>query len=272
MKLKTAGLYLILSIFAVSTVFPLFWMGYSSLKNNQDIIQSVFALPQSIHLENYANAWNTAKIGTYFLNSVFVSSVSVIVTALLGAIAAFVIAKFQFRGRNILLGLFMIGLLIPLQAVLVPLFSQMRDLRLLNTPWSLIVVYVAFGLPLTLFLMESFISAFPDSIVEASIMDGASIPRVFLSVIMPMCGPVIATTAILNFLNNWKEFSFALVFISTENQKTLPLGLYNFLGAYTADYAGLMAALTITTLPTLILYLFLQDRIITGMTAGAVKG
>ena len=146
--------------------------------------------------------------------------------------------QFRFRLSRAVSLLFVVGMLIPLQAVLVPLFSQMRDLHLLNTPWSLILVYTAFGLPLTVFLMESFIASFPDSIMEAAVIDGASVPRIFASVILPMSGPVVATAAILNFLNNWKEFSFALVFITDEAKKTLPLGLYNFLGAYTADYAG----------------------------------
>jgi raffinose/stachyose/melibiose transport system permease protein len=264
--------YGVLALFASTTLFPLVWMGYSSFKTNIEISQSTFALPSTWKFDNYVNAWQTARIGDYFFNSIFVSAASVLSTALLGAAAAFILAKFRFPGRKSVYGLFIVGMLIPLQAVLVPLFSQMRDLRLLDTYRSLILVYTAFGLPTTIFLMESFIAAFPDSIMEASIIDGASAPRIFLSVILPMSGPVVATTSILNFLTNWKEFSFALVFLTSEAKKTLPLGLYNFLGAYTADYAGLMAALTIATLPTLILYLLLQDRIITGMTAGAVKG
>lgn len=264
--------YAVLALFAATTLFPLVWMGYSSFKTNAEISKSTFALPSTWKFDNYVNAWNTARIGDYFWSSIFVSSSSVVLTALLGASAAFILAKFRFGGRKLVYGLFIVGMLIPLQAVLVPLFSQMRDLHLLNTYRSLILVYTAFGLPTTIFLMESFIAAFPDSIMEASIIDGATAPRVFLSVVLPMSGPVIATTAILNFLANWKEFSFALVFLTSETKKTLPLGLYNFLGAYTADYAGLMAALTIATLPTLLLYLALQEKIITGMTAGAVKG
>jgi raffinose/stachyose/melibiose transport system permease protein len=268
----TFARYTILALFAATTLFPLVWMGYSSFKTNAEISKSTFALPSTWKFDNYVNAWNTARIGDYFWSSIFVSSSSVVLTALLGASAAFILAKFRFGGRKLVYGLFIVGMLIPLQAVLVPLFSQMRDLHLLNTYRSLILVYTAFGLPTTIFLMESFIAAFPDSIMEASIIDGATAPRVFLSVVLPMSGPVIATTAILNFLANWKEFSFALVFLTSETKKTLPLGLYNFLGAYTADYAGLMAALTIATLPTLLLYLALQEKIITGMTAGAVKG
>jgi raffinose/stachyose/melibiose transport system permease protein len=166
----------------------------------------------------------------------------------------------------------MVGMLIPLQSILVPLFIQMRSLKLLDNEWSLILSYTAFGLPVTIFVLESFMKAFPDSIIEAAIMDGSSIIRVFFNIIIPMTRPAIATITILNFLNNWKEFSFALIFITDDSKKTLPLGLYNFLGAYTSDYAGLMAALVIASIPVVVIYLVLQEQIINGMTAGAVKG
>jgi raffinose/stachyose/melibiose transport system permease protein len=264
--------YALLVILGFITIFPLIWMLYSSFKTNPEFSQSVIALPKALHFENYANAWQTAHIGTYFFNSIFVSVLSIVFTVVIGASAAFVLAKFAFPGKNIISSLFVVGMLIPLQAVLVPLYTIMQNIHAYNTPWALILVYTAFGLPLTIFLMESFIAAFPDSILEAAIIDGTKMSRLFFSIILPMTRPVVATVAILNFLTNWKEFSFALVFISSENKKTLPLGLYNFLGAYTTDYAGLMAALVIATLPLFILYIILQEQVINGMTAGAVKG
>lgn len=264
--------YVLLGAFAVTTLFPLLWMFYTSFKTNGEIALSTFALPKAWHVENYVNAWQTAKIGTYFFNSVVVSVGSIVVTIVAGASAAFILAKFRFPLRGLVYGFFIVGMLIPLQSVLVPLFLQMRDFHLLNTPWSLILSYAAFGLPITVFLMESFIRSFPDSLIEAAILDGASVKRIFLALVLPISKPVIATVAILNFLNNWKEFSFALIFLTTDEKKTLPLGLYNFLGAYTADYAGLMAALMIASLPLLVLYFVLQEQIIRGMTAGAVKG
>jgi len=264
--------YLVLAGFAFTTLFPLVWMFYTSFKSNQDIALNTFSLPTVWHWENYVSAWNTAKIGVYFLNSVFVSILSIVLTILAGASGAFILAKFKFRLRGVIYGLFIVGMLIPLQSVLVPLFIQMRDFHLLDTPWSLILTYTAFGLPITVFLMESFIRSFPDSIIEAAILDGASIKRIFLVLVLPISKPVVATVAILNFLNNWKEFSFALIYLTKDDRKTLPLGLYNFLGAYTADYAGLMAALMISSIPLLVLYFILQEQIIKGMTAGAVKG
>lgn len=264
--------YALLILLSITTLFPLIWMVYSSFKTNQEFALSVISLPKGLHIENYVHAWKTANIGIYFFNSVFVSLASIVCTVLIGASASFVLAKFAFRGKKAISSILVIGMLIPLQSVLVPLFSLMRDFHLLDTPWSLILVYTAFSLPLTVFLMESFIAAFPDEIMEAAIIDGTSMWRMFFSVILPMTRPVVATVAILNFLNNWKEFSFALVFINSEVKKTLPLGLYNFLGAFTTDYAGLMAALTIATVPILVIYLALQEQVINGMTAGAVKG
>ena len=269
---KKTPLYIILVLFGVVSLYPLIWMLYTSFKSNADISMNKFALPTIFHFENYANAWQTAKIGVYFLNSVFVSITSILLTILIGASAAFILSKFEFKFQKLVYTLFMIGMLIPLQSVLVPLFIQMRSLKLLDTEWSLILSYTAFGLPVTIFVLESFMRAFPDSIIEAAIMDGSSIPRVFFNIIIPMTRPAIATITILNFLNNWKEFSFALIFITTDSKKTLPLGLYNFLGAYTTDYAGLMAALVISSIPVVLIYLVLQEQIINGMTAGAVKG
>jgi raffinose/stachyose/melibiose transport system permease protein len=264
--------YALLIVLSITTLFPLVWMLYSSFKTNQEFALSVISLPKGLHIENYVHAWKTANIGIYFFNSVFVSAAAIICTVVIGAFASFVLAKFVFPGKKVISSILIIGMLIPLQSVLVPLFSLMRGFKLLNTPWSLILVYTAFSLPLTVFLMESFIASFPDAIMEAAIIDGASMTRLFFTVIFPMTRPVVATVTILNFLNNWKEFSFALVFINSESKKTLPLGLYNFLGAYTTDYAGLMAALTIATVPILIFYLALQEQVINGMTAGAVKG
>ncbi|TCL61941.1 carbohydrate ABC transporter membrane protein 2 (CUT1 family) [Hydrogenispora ethanolica] len=265
-------LYLVLTLLSVATLFCLIWMFYTSFKSNAEITMNIFALPTQLHFENYVNAWQTAKIGVYLFNSVYVATVAIVLTVLVSAMAAFILSKFTFRLQRLVYTMFIIGMLIPLQSVLVPLFIQMRNLNLLNTHWSLIFSYTAFGLPISVFILESFMRSFPDAIIEAAVMDGCSIPRVFFQMILPMSRPAIATVTILNFLNNWKEFSFALIFINDDIKKTLPLGLYNFLGAYSSNYAELMAALTISSIPIILLYLILQEQVINGMTSGAVKG
>ena len=265
-------LYVILCLVSATTLFPLFWMVYTSFKTNQEISMSTFSMPTSLHFENYANAWKLAHIGTYFLNSIYVSIMAVILTVFIGAAAAFIISKFKFKAKKLVYSMFIIGMLIPLQSVLVPLFIQMRSFHLLDSPWSLILSYTAFGLPITIFILESFMRSFPDEVIEASIIDGSTIKRLFFTIVLPMSKPAIASVIILNFLNNWKEFSFALIFISLETKKTLPLGLYNFLGAETSNYSGLTAALVIASIPIIVMFMLMQKSVISGMTAGAVKG
>ena len=265
-------LYVILCLVSATTLFPLFWMVYTSFKTNQEISMSTFSMPTSLHFENYANAWKLAHIGTYFLNSIYVSIMAVILTVFIGAAAAFIISKFRFKAKKLVYSMFIIGMLIPLQSVLVPLFIQMRSFHLLDSPWSLILSYTAFGLPITIFILESFMRSFPDEVIEASIIDGSTIKRLFFTIVLPMSKPAIASVIILNFLNNWKEFSFALIFISLETKKTLPLGLYNFLGAETSNYSGLTAALVIASIPIIVMFMLMQKSVISGMTAGAVKG
>lgn len=265
-------LYFTLILFAIATLYSLVWMIYTSFKTNFEISQNTFALPTAFHWENYYSAWHTAKIGLYMYNSVVVTVVSVIFTILISTLAAFILAKFEFPGRKLIYTSFIVGMLIPLQSLLVPLFIQMRKLNLINSQWSLIISYTAFGLPISIFILENFIRGFSDSIIEAAIIDGCTMHQVFSRIALPMCRPAIATVTIINCLNNWKEFSFALTFINDDMKKTLPLGLYNFVGAYTSDYAQLMAALTIASLPLIILYFFMQEQVINGMTAGAVKG
>lgn len=265
-------LYTALFLFSLTTLYSLVWMFYTSLKSNQDISMSIFALPTKLHFENYVNAWRTAKIGVYFFNSLLVAVIAIGLTILIGASAAFILAKFEFKFQRLIYTIFIVGMLIPLQSILVPLFIQMRSFNLLNSYWSLILSYTAFGLPITIFILESFIRGLPDSVLEAAVLDGSSIPGLFARIILPMSRPALATVVILNFLNNWKEFSFALIFINDDSRKTLPIGLYNFIGAHSSQYAELMAALTISSIPLILLYIILQEQVIKGMTAGAVKG
>ncbi|MDT8716721.1 carbohydrate ABC transporter permease [Clostridium sp. 19966] len=270
-KIVKLLMYAVLIIFGVLNIYPLIWMLFTSFRTNREISRSTFALPTELHFENYVHAWKTANIGEYFINSVIVAVISIIITIFIGAMAAYVLAKFKFKSSGFIYALFIFGMIIPVHALLVPLFIQMRSLGLLNTRWALIMPYIAFGFPITVFILVSFMKAFPDDIEEAAVIDGCGIPRLFLQIILPMTRPAIATVTVLNFLTNWNEFSFALVLISNEKLKTLPIGLVNFVGGYSSDYSQMMAAMVIAVVPTIILYIFLQEYIIKGMTQGAVK-
>ncbi|WP_416147493.1 carbohydrate ABC transporter permease [Salipaludibacillus sp. HK11] len=271
-KTRRSLLYLILILFAIVNGYPILWMVMNSFKSSQEFSLNPFGLPMEWVFTNFQEAWVTANIGTFFFNSVFVGLVSVVIAILTGALASFFLARFQFKGKALLYGFLVLGLLIPIHSTLVPMYILMQNIGLLNTYWSLIFPYVAFNLPITIFLLTSFMRSLPSEIEESAIMDGAGVFRIFWSIILPMTKPAIATAVVINFINNWNEFAFALVLISDESMQTLPLGLANFAGAYTTNYPAQMAGLTTVLIPTIIFYLIMEKQIVDGMTQGAVKG
>lgn len=263
------GLVLLLSF---SCIFPIIWLIYSSLKTEREFSLSIASLPKHPTFENYINAIKTAKMHIYFLNSLYITIISVLIIVLFSFIVGYFFARYQFRGRAFLYTMFLSGMLIPIHALLVPLFIQFKVIGLLDTRITLIFPYVGLGLPMAIFLMENFIHDIPHEIEEAAYIDGASLNRTLFEVILPVCKPIIATVVILSALSTWNEFSFALVLIKSDYLKTLPVGLTNFSSQYTIKYTQLMAALTIAILPVIIVYLIFNKRIMEGLIAGAVKG
>ncbi|MCV9888686.1 carbohydrate ABC transporter permease [Metabacillus halosaccharovorans] len=269
---KKTTIYALLSIYAIVNAYPILWMILNSFKDNMDFAKNPFGLPVQWLFENYKTAWETARLDTYFFNSVIVSVTAVIITVFAGALASYFLARFTFNWSKSLYGFFVFGMLIPIHATLVPMFLLMKNIGLLNTHLGLIFPYIAFNLPITIFILVSFMRAFPNDIEESAIMDGCGVFRIFWSIILPMTKPAIATVVILNFIHNWNEFSFALVLINDDALKTLPLGLANFAGQFTTNYGAQMAGLTIAIIPTIIIYMLLEEHLVKGMTAGAVKG
>lgn len=271
-NVKRFSIYTILILFAIVNVYPIFWMVMNSFKTAQDFSKNKLGLPEKFIFQNYIDAWNTANFQDFFINSMIVSVTAVIITVLFGALAAYFLSRFSFKMNRLIYGFFIFGLLVPIHATLVPMFIFMQNIGLLNTRLALILPYVAFNLPITIFLLYSFMKSFPKDIEESAIMDGASILRIFWSIILPMSKPAIATVTILSFINNWNEFVFALVLINDSALQTLPLGLQNFAGQYSTNYVAQMSGLTMALIPILIVFLFLEKEIVKGMTAGAVKG
>ncbi|KAB8136791.1 carbohydrate ABC transporter permease [Gracilibacillus oryzae] len=271
-RVKRSAIYLILLLFTIVNAYPIFWMIMNSFKTGQEFSTDPFGLPDEWVFVNYVEAWVTANIGTYFFNSLFVGIVALLICIMVGAFASYFLARFRFKGRNLLYGFFVVGLLVPIHATLVPMFILMQKLGFLNTHLALIFPYVAFNLSITIFLLTSFMSSFPKEIEESAIMDGCGPFRIFWSIILPMSRPALATAVILNFINNWNEFSFALVLINDDALSTLPLGLANFAGEYTTNYTAQMAGLTLVLIPTILFYLVMEKQIVNGMTQGAVKG
>ncbi len=265
-------IYVALILFAIVNLYPILWMVINSFKTEQEFSLNKLGFPKVLQFHNYVDAWHTANFGQFFLNSVVVSVVAVIITVLFGALAAFFLSRFDFKLSGLIYGFFIFGMLVPIHATLVPMFILMSKIGLLNTKLSLIFPYIAFNLPITIFLLVSFMKSFPKDIEESAYMDGAGIMRIFFQIILPMSRPAIATTVILAFIQNWNEFVFALVLINNPSQQTLPLGLQNFAGAHDTNYVGQMAGLTMALIPIVIVYLLLEKELVKGMTAGAVKG
>ncbi|MFD2924918.1 carbohydrate ABC transporter permease [Halobacillus naozhouensis] len=269
---KNTIIYIILTLFAIVNAYPIVWMVINSFKSEQEFAVNQFGFPSEFVLENYVSAWNTANFGVLFKNSIFICLAATLITVFIGALASYFLARFSFKMNKIVYTLFLFGMLIPIHATLVPMFILIRNLGLLNSSVTLLFPYIAFNLPITIFILTSFMKAFPKDIEESAIMDGCGIFRIFWSIILPMSRPALATVVILNFINNWNEFSFALVLINDPNLQTLPLGLASFAGQFTTDYGAQMAGLTMTLVPILAFYLLLEKEIVKGMTAGAVKG
>jgi raffinose/stachyose/melibiose transport system permease protein len=271
-KLKRFFIYLTLILFALINAYPIVWMVMNSVKTANEFALDRIGLPDTITFQNYVDAWNTANFGAYFLNSIVVSIIAVVLTVAFGALAAYFLSRFDFKMSKYIFVFFVFGLLVPVHSTLVPMFIIMKNLGLLNTHIALILPYIAFNLPITIFLLVSFMKSFPKDIEESAIMDGAGILRIFWSIILPMTRPAIATVVILSFVHNWNEFVFALVLINDPDLATLPLGLANFSGEHQTNYVGQMAGVTMTLIPILIVFLSLEKELVKGMTAGAVKG
>ena len=263
---------LLLVGYALLVVYPLLIMVASSLKTTGEIFANPLSLiPQSIRLSNYADAWNQANFGTYFRNSIFVGVVSVLLILFFGSMAAYVLARFSFPGNRVIYLLFLAGFMIPVRLAIVPLFIMMRDLRLLDTLWSLILVYIASGMPFTIFLMVNFFRHIPRDLEDAAVLDGAGPFQVYYQIMLPLVRPALATVGLFHFLNVWNDFFFPLIFIRSENLRTVPLGVSTFFGEYSNDWALLFAALSISIVPVIIVYLLASKQFIAGLTSGAIK-
>ncbi|MEN1987909.1 MULTISPECIES: carbohydrate ABC transporter permease [Paenibacillus] len=274
--LKKTGyslLYIILIGVAAFQLFPLVWLLLFSLKNNQEVFNlPPLSLPANPKWENYAKVWNSGNIDVYFFNSVWITVAATIITVVLGSLVTFAITRMKWKGSSLVLGLFMVAMMIPVHSTLIPLFSMFNKIGLTDHPLSLVLSYVAFNMPITIMILLGFYYALPKEVEEAAVIDGCSVNRMFFRIVLPMTSSVIATTGIINMIYNWNEFIFVNTFISSDQYKTLTVGVQNFIGQYTTDWGAIGATLMISILPILVAYMFLSDRIVEGMAAGAVKG
>ncbi|MEU5724899.1 carbohydrate ABC transporter permease [Micromonospora sp. NPDC047738] len=263
-----------LLVWAALTVLPLLWMFLSSFKSDGEILADPWGLPGALRLENWARAWTEAHIGRYFLNSAIVVAGSLTLTMLLGATAAYVFARYEFRGRQIVYYLFVGGMMFPVFLALVPLFFVVRSAGLLGTWPGLILVYAAYSLPFTVFFLTAFFRTLPTAVAEAALIDGCGHFRLFFRVMLPMARPGLISVAIFNFLSHWNQFLLPAVLLEGDPSKyVLAQGLSALAVSqgYQGDFSGLFAGLTIATLPVLVVYAVFQRQIQAGLTAGQLK-
>jgi N-acetylglucosamine transport system permease protein len=269
-----AGRSLLLSVFFLTVVLPFAWVIFNSFKEGTEILDKPWSLPSYWAFENYANAWNKADIGKFFLNSVLVTLGTMAILIPVSAMAAYVLAKFPFRGSNGVLTCFSSGMMIPQFLAIVPLFMLTQKLHLYDTRIGLILVYVAFSLPFTIFVLYGFFQNLPDELIEASHLDGAGHGTTFWRVMLPLARPGILVALIFNAIGLWNEYSLALVLMPTYEQQTLPVGLakISMTQQYQSDWGALFAGMVIVMGPILLLYSLFREKIHETMLAGALKG
>ena len=273
---KTVGQiisYIVLVLWAVISVFPVYWMLTFSLKTNEEIFgENVIGLPKYWVWENYTRAMNTGNMPLYFLNSVIVAVSTIIITLLASVMATYAITRLDWKGRKSMNKFFMLGLTIPIHASIVPLYTTLAKLKMLNSYFALILPYSAFSLAMGILISIGFMGDIPYDLDEACFLDGCGVWGTFCRVIAPLMMPAVATVGIYTFLQCWNELMFANVFISKDSLKTLPVGVQALSGQYTTDWGPIGAALSIATIPTLLVYVFLSKQIQDSFIAGAVKG
>ncbi|MBU06136.1 MAG: ABC transporter permease [Dehalococcoidales bacterium] len=262
--------YWVSATIVLGMAFPLVWMIYSSMKTKKEIFRTPFSFPGELRFEHFYNAWVKGNMGTLYFNSLFITGTSVAIVVLLACLAAFAFARLQFPGRDYIFYVFIIGLLLPQQVVVLPLFVQLREMDLLDTPWALIFPYSSWALALTIYLLRAFFMTLPKEVEEAAFIDGASLFRTFWSISLPMVKPALITMCILNAINLWNELLLSLLFILDDSKRTLPSGLLKFYGYHNVNYSLVFSALSISTVPILILFFLTQKHIIKGLAAARI--
>jgi N-acetylglucosamine transport system permease protein len=267
--------HLALAAWAVMVIAPIAWTVLASFKNTSEIFAEPWGLPGAMRWENYESAWSTARVGRYFANSILVVTLSTAVTMLLGSMAAYVLARYRFVGNRLIYAVFVAVLAFPTFLALVPLFFVVRRLALLDTYTGLILVYVAYSLPFTVFFMAAFFKTLPSSIAEAAMIDGCSHTRLFFRVMLPMAKPGLISITIFNVLGQWNQYQLPLVLLSSNarDKWVLTQGIADIStsAGYEANWGGLFAALTLALVPMIVMYVVFQRHIQAGLTAGALK-
>jgi raffinose/stachyose/melibiose transport system permease protein/N-acetylglucosamine transport system permease protein len=267
-------IYLVLGLFSLSTILAFLWVIMISLKTTPEFLStSPFALPKTFHYQSYITAWQKAKIGSFFGNSIMVATSGAVLSVVVSALAAYVLARIPFKLADAFGNYFLVGYMVPLMLTFIPLFFLIRSAGITNGFIPLILLYVASGVPFNTFVLRGFFETLPSELEEAAAVDGASPFRTFWQIMLPLSWPGLVSAFLINFMSLWNEFFLALIFLR-QDQATLPLGLFYMAqrAEYTAQWTDFFAGIIIACIPILIVFALLQDQITKGMTEGALKG
>lgn len=265
---------LLIAVLLIVEVYPILWMILGSFKTQSEFLNEPFwALPQSWDIVNYIEVFTTGEFGKYIVNSVIAVFPSLAIILVFGTAAGFALEVMVWKGRGTVLLLFLAGIMVPAQMILLPLFTIYFRTNMTGTLWPLIITYVALGMPLTVFMMATFFRSVPREIFEASTLDGASIFRSFFSIGLPLVKNALFTIGLVQFFFLWNDLLIALTFTNSSDLRTIQVGLLNFTGEYGAvQYGPTFAAISVNVLGTLLIYVFLNQQVMKGLTAGSVKG
>ena len=264
--------YIILGIWTIVDIFPIYWMITFSLKDNAEIFgDNIIGLPQNWIFQNYVEAFNTGNMKLYFFNSILVTFFTILLTVIFSLMACYALTRLEWRGRKLINNIFMLGLTVPIHAAIIPVFVILRNLKMTNSYQALIIPYTAFALSMGIMIFSGFIGNVPKQLEEAACIDGCGTFGIFFRVVLPLMRPAISAVAIFTFLQAWNELMFAVVFVSDSKYRTLTVGIQTMSGSYTTKWGPIGAALVIATLPTLFVYSFMSKKIQGSLIAGAIK-
>ena len=263
---------IVLMVFSVSFVFPVIWLIYSSMKTKAEFYSNPVGMPNKFNFDHYIYILRKTNLLEWMGNTGRNTILSLLLILTIGFIVGYFIARFNFIGRKALYGYFLLGMLVPIHALMIPMYILFTKAGMGDSWYTLIFPYTAFGVPIAVFLVESYVHNIPKELEEAAAIDGSSFNRTLFSIILPVCKPILVTVGIVQFFSLWNEFTFSLILIAKESLKTVSVGLTIFKGLYSTDYPRMMTAMLLAILPAIIIYSLFSKQIIKGMVAGAVKG
>jgi|HigsolmetaGSP12D_1036236.scaffolds.fasta_scaffold00165_11 raffinose/stachyose/melibiose transport system permease protein len=265
-------IYLLLLVFSLATLLPLFWVFLTSLKTRKELIKhGPLAWPEAWNWANYHKVWTAGHFSIYFTNSVWIAVVTVAIVLLVVLLASYALSFLNFAGKSFWNYMVVLGLLIPFDLIMIPMFFDMKNFGLLNTRWAVILPQIALSVPFSIFLMRGFMKGTPESLLEAARIDGAGEFRILFSVVTPIVKPAVISLLIFTLISSWNNFMLPTIMISDDKLRTVPLGLNAFRTKYTMDVTLTSAGAVIIALPVIVVYLVFQRRLIDGLIVGAVK-